>query len=125
MLYSKLLSLNLRTDTLPSDEGGASRRPASCGGHVTMGSLPPIRALILNADYQEHMAHSSLLDSFDMSFQRRRHAPALHAQQPPLRRPLRHRRSRERLAETKAALTREEKANEQIRKEYETAIARG
>jgi NAD(P)-dependent dehydrogenase (short-subunit alcohol dehydrogenase family) len=36
---------------------------------VADGSLPPIRALILNAAWQEHTTHSFTEDAFDMTFQ--------------------------------------------------------
>ena len=36
---------------------------------VAEGSLPPIRALILNAGYQEHTTHDFSPDGFDMTFQ--------------------------------------------------------
>ncbi|KAI0885105.1 NAD(P)-binding protein [Annulohypoxylon maeteangense] len=42
---------------------------ADINERVASGKLPPIRALILSAAYQEHFSHSFTKDGFDMTFQ--------------------------------------------------------
>ncbi|KAI1214356.1 NAD(P)-binding protein [Annulohypoxylon truncatum] len=42
---------------------------ADINGRVASGKLPPIRALILSAAYQEHFTHNFTNDGFDMTFQ--------------------------------------------------------
>lgn len=48
---------------------GTRRVAEAINRRVASGELPPIRALILNAGYQEHDTHNFTNDGFDMSFQ--------------------------------------------------------
>ncbi|KAJ8125732.1 hypothetical protein O1611_g7906 [Lasiodiplodia mahajangana] len=59
-------------DLLPLDLSSlASTRKAAedINKRVAEGSIPPIRALILNAAWQEYTTHTMTKDGFDMTFQ--------------------------------------------------------
>ncbi|KAI8964800.1 NAD(P)-binding protein [Daldinia sp. FL1419] len=64
--------VNHKYDLVPLDLGSlASVRQvaADINSRVAKGEIPPIRALVLSAAYQEHSQHNFTKDGFDMSFQ--------------------------------------------------------
>lgn len=64
--------VNHQYDLVPLDLASlASVRQAAAdiNSRVSSGEIPPIRALVLSAAYQEHDQHDFTKDGFDMSFQ--------------------------------------------------------
>ncbi|KAI0384678.1 NAD(P)-binding protein [Hypomontagnella monticulosa] len=64
--------VNHKYDLIPLDLASLDsvrKTAADINSRVASGQLPPIRALVLSAAYQEHEAHDFTKDGFDMTFQ--------------------------------------------------------